>query len=174
MDNIIFALGWLGVFAPLALGAVGSIVGCARAGQAEIGLEAMKRAQAWIERTGVRAIEVDVWRMRGDLLLTLNGRRGANDHRRPTKDERPGTADGGPTAPPVTAETCFQRALEIAREQEARWLELRAALSLARLWGSHGRHDEARELLSGLYGRFTEGFDMPDLVEAKALLETLE
>jgi predicted ATPase len=71
------------------------------------------------------------------------------------------------------AEACFHRALEIAREQQGRWLELRASVSLARLWGARGRRDEARELLAGIYGWFTEGFDTVDLVEAKVLLEEL-
>jgi len=61
----------------------------------------------------------------------------------------------------------------LARAQQARWLELRAAVSLARLWRAHSRRDDARELLAGIYGWFTEGFDTLDLVEAKALLEAL-
>ena len=67
-----------------------------------------------------------------------------------------------------------RRALEIARRQQARWLGLRAAVSLARLWQAQGQRDEARELLAGIYGWFTEGFDTLDLVEAKALLAGLE
>ena len=71
------------------------------------------------------------------------------------------------------AEQLYNRALVLAREQEARSLELRAAVSLARLWREQGRTKEARELLAPLYGWFTEGFDTPDLVEAKALLDAL-
>ena len=81
---------------------------------------------------------------------------------------------GGPSSASGEAEACFHRALEVAREQRARWFELRTAVSLARLWRSQGRCDEARELLAGVYNWFTEGFDTPDLVEAKALLEALE
>jgi predicted ATPase len=62
----------------------------------------------------------------------------------------------------------------VAREQQARWLELRASVSLVRLWQAQGRHDEACELLRGIYGWFTEGFDTVDLTEAKALLAELE
>jgi predicted ATPase len=71
------------------------------------------------------------------------------------------------------AEACFQQALAVARRQQAKSLELRAAMSLARLWQRQGRRDEARQLLAEVYGWFTEGFDTADLQEAKALLETL-
>jgi len=125
---------------------------CAWAGQAEMGLVAMDQAQAWIERTGMRATEAEVWRVRGELLLMADR-------------FRSGDAD--------EAEACFDRALAVAREQQARWLELRASVSLARLWQAQGRREEARELLSGIYGWFTEGFDTVDLVEAKALLAEL-
>jgi predicted ATPase len=71
------------------------------------------------------------------------------------------------------AEACFQQALVIARRQQARSWELRAAMSLSRLWQPQGKHAEARELLASVYGWFTEGFDTADLQEAKALLEEL-
>jgi predicted ATPase len=71
------------------------------------------------------------------------------------------------------AETYFQHALDIARRQQARSWELRAAVSLSRLWQQHGKRDAARELLVPIYGWFTEGFDTADLQEAKALLEEL-
>jgi len=146
---------------------------CIWAGQAEMGLQAMDRTLAWIEQTGVRPLEAEVWRMRGELLLADGPDRSA----RP-----PRTACGGPPATlcgmPVRsrveeADACLRRALGIARGQEARWLELRAAVSLARLCQRQGRRDEARDLLAGVYGWFTEGFDTVDLVEAKALLEEL-
>jgi predicted ATPase len=122
---------------------------CAKAGQVETGLVAMDRAQAWIERTGVRVLEADVWRVRGELLLVD----------RPLR-----STDAG------EAEACFRHSLEMARAQEARWLELRAAVSLVRLWQVAGRRDEARELLGGIYGWFEEGFDTPDLQDAEELL----
>jgi class 3 adenylate cyclase/predicted ATPase len=71
------------------------------------------------------------------------------------------------------AEDCFGQAIAKARQQGARSLEIRAAASLARLWRDQGKRDEAHELLSPIYGRFTEGFDTPDLREAKALLDGL-
>ena len=71
------------------------------------------------------------------------------------------------------AEAWLQRALETARRQEAKSLELRAAISLAHLWQQQGKREEARELLAPIYGWFTEGFDTADLQEAKALLEEL-
>jgi predicted ATPase len=72
------------------------------------------------------------------------------------------------------AEACFQQAMEIARRQSAKALELRAAMSLSRLWQRRGKRREAQHLLAKVYGWFTEGFDTADLQEAKALLEELE
>jgi predicted ATPase len=71
------------------------------------------------------------------------------------------------------AQIYFERALAVARQQEAKSWELRAAMSMARLWRDQGRQDEARELLAPIYGWFTEGFDTLDLKEAKALLDDL-
>ena len=71
------------------------------------------------------------------------------------------------------AEACFQQALDVARCQQAKALELRAALSLARLWQGQGQRTPARELLAPIYGWFTEGFDTADLQEAQALLQEL-
>jgi predicted ATPase len=73
----------------------------------------------------------------------------------------------------AAAEEAFQIAITIARQQTARSFELRAAMSLARLWRDQGRPQQARELLAPVYGWFTEGFDTRDLKEAKALLEEL-
>jgi predicted ATPase len=69
------------------------------------------------------------------------------------------------------AEACFQQAIDIARRQQAKSLEIRAALSLSRLWQQQGQGQAACELLAPIYGWFTEGFDTSDLQEAKALLE---
>jgi DNA-binding SARP family transcriptional activator/tetratricopeptide (TPR) repeat protein len=140
---------------------------CARAAQPEMGLGAMDRAKAWMERTGVRAMEAEVWRMRGEMLLRA--------------DDRPSTMDDEDTESSAVhrlsssreAEACFQQALDVAREQRSRSFELRAAVSQARLWESQGRRAEARELLAGIYGWFTEGFDTLDLVEAQRLLDEL-
>jgi len=146
----------------------------ARAGQAERALLATNRALAWIEQTGVRLLEAEVWRTRGELLLRADEGRTTNDDKEPGAPSIVSHTNVGRPSPSGEAEACFQRALEVAREQEARWFELRAAVSLARLWQAQGRRDEARELLAGVYGWFTEGFDTVDLVEAKALLEELE
>jgi predicted ATPase len=77
----------------------------------------------------------------------------------------------GPKPDAAKAEAYFERALSVARHQQAKSWELRAAMSLARLWRSQGKVTEARELLAPVYGWFTEGFDTRDLKEAKALLE---
>jgi predicted ATPase len=76
-----------------------------------------------------------------------------------------------PDAP--NAETYFERALSVARQQQAKSWELRAGMSMARLWRDQGKRDEARNLLTPVYGWFTEGFDTLDLKEAKALLDEL-
>jgi predicted ATPase len=76
-------------------------------------------------------------------------------------------------ADPKGAEACFRPALAIARKQTAKWFELRAAMSLARLWQSQGKPKQARKLLGPVYGWFTQGFDTQDLKAAKALLEEL-
>jgi predicted ATPase len=78
-----------------------------------------------------------------------------------------------PHPDPAKAEESFRTALAIAREQGTRGYELRAATSLARLWGEQGRRGEARDLLAPVYGWFTEGFDTQDLKEAKRLLDEL-
>lgn len=74
---------------------------------------------------------------------------------------------------PKGAETCFRQALDVARHQQAKSLELRAAISLARLWHSQGKRQDAYGLLSPVYEWFTEGFDTADLKDAKALLDEL-
>ena len=71
------------------------------------------------------------------------------------------------------AEAYFERALTVAREQQAKSWELRAAMSMARLWRDQGKRDAARDLLAPVYGWFTEGFDTLDLKEAKTLLDEL-
>ncbi|MBN1180159.1 MAG: hypothetical protein JXD18_13190, partial [Anaerolineae bacterium] len=128
----------------------------AGAGQAGMGLQVIDRAMTWIEETGVRTLEAAVWRTRGELLLALT----------PSSSPKGGGEN-------EESEACFLHALEVARDQGARWLELRAAVSLARLWQAQGRRDQARELLAPIYNWFTEGFDAVDLVEAKALLAEL-
>ena len=79
-----------------------------------------------------------------------------------------------PETPQAEAEVWLQRALDVARRQEAKSLELRAAMSLARLWQSQGKRQDAYDLLSPVYGWFTEGFDTVDLQDANRLLEKLQ
>ena len=120
-------------------------------GQVEAGLPMLAEAFAHLNNTGERYYEAELHRLKGECLLAQT-------------DERCQERE---------AEECFQRALAIARRQQAKSLELRAAMSLARLWQQQGQRTEARALLAPLYGWFTEGFDTADLREAKALLEEL-
>jgi DNA-binding SARP family transcriptional activator/tetratricopeptide (TPR) repeat protein len=123
---------------------------CLLVGRPEAGLAAAEKGLALVERTGARPNEAELHRLRGELLLA-RGQEG---------DE-------------AEAERCFRRAIEQAQAGEQRRWELRATVSLARLWQRQGRRDEARGLLSGIYGWFTEGFDTAGLAEARALLEQL-
>ncbi len=121
----------------------------AHLGHPEDGLQALAEAQARVEQHKERWWEAEIQRLRGVLRLRQAG------------------------APQAEAETCFRQALDVARRQEAKSLELRAAMSLARLWQHQGKRTEARKLLAPIYNWFTEGFDTADLQEAKALLEEL-
>ena len=118
-------------------------------GQAEEGLAALEEALAAVDKTGERFYEAELYRLQGELLL-----------------DRSVEHD-------TEAEACFRHALDIARRQEAKSLELRAAMSLARLWQPQGKRKEAHDLLAPIYGWFTEEFDTADLQEAKTLLEAL-
>ena len=119
----------------------------ARAGQAEAALDLLSEALAAVEDMDERMFEAELHRIIGDALLSM---------------QRQGEA-----------EVEFTRALAIARQQQAKSWELRAAMSLARLWRDQGKPQQARELLAPVYGWFTEGFDTLDLKEAKALLDEL-
>jgi predicted ATPase len=121
----------------------------AQVGQTAEGLEALAEALATVAQSAARWWEAELHRLRGELLLQHS------------------------VASPEEAETCFQQALDVARRQEAKSLELRAAMSLARLWHQQDKRAEAKALLAPIYGWFTEGFDTADLQEAKALLEEL-
>jgi predicted ATPase len=124
------------------------------------GLSLLAEAQAVVAETEHRTFEAELHRLQGELLLKAEGR----EARR--KDEPPG----------VAAEACFQQAIAVAQRQEARSWELRATVSLARLWHSvqsQGKREEARQLLAEIYGWFSEGFDTADLQEARALLDAL-
>ncbi len=128
------------------------------AGQVEEGLASLSEAQATVDRTGERRYDTQLSFLKGTLLLGRISRRKKG-------------GDQGEKA--AEAEACFTCAVDIARRQQAKSLEMQAVLRLSRLWRQQGRRDEARELLATVYGRFTEGFDTADLKEAKALLEEL-
>jgi DNA-binding winged helix-turn-helix (wHTH) protein/predicted ATPase len=112
--------------------------------QSQEGLRVLEDALAITDRTGERYYEAELYRLKGELLLI----EGTNQ-----------------------VEQCFRQSIEIARRQEAKSLEVRASTSMARLYRDQGRREQARNLLSAIYGTFTEGFDSADLREAKALLD---
>ena len=117
--------------------------------QPEEGLHILAEALAVMDKNEERWWEVELYRLKGELLLA----RSAEQH--------------------TEVEACFCQALDIARRQQAKSLELRAATSLSRLWQQQGKRAEAYDLLAPIYGWFTEGFDTADLQEARALLEEL-
>jgi predicted ATPase len=118
-------------------------------GQPEEGLTVLVEALAIGDKTGDRHWEAELHRCKGELLLMQQGQKVGE------------------------AEECFREALDIARRQQAKSLELRAAMSLSRLWQQQGKQEEARQMLADIYGWFTEGFATADLQEAKSLLEEL-
>ena len=117
------------------------------AAQPEEGLDRLDEAAKLIDTTQERWSEAEMHRLRGTLLLSMRE--------------------------PTAAEDSFRRALAVARRQSARFWELRAATSLARLWRDQGKRVEARELIAPVYCWFTEGFATRDLKEAKVLLDEL-
>jgi predicted ATPase len=117
-------------------------------GQPETGLQVLAEALTEVATTEERWWEAELFRLQGALWLQLPS----------------------PNVP--QAEACFQQALQVARRQQAKALELRVALSLSRLWQQQGKSTEAYALLAPIYGWFTEGFDTADLQEAKAFLDT--
>jgi predicted ATPase len=118
-----------------------------KAGQIDAGLAALTEALALVEKNGECYYEAELHRLRGKFFLT----------------------QGVPDA--LQAASCFHQALEVARNQHAKSLELRAATSLARLWQQQGKRQDAYNLLAPVYHWFTEGFDTADLQDAKALLD---
>jgi predicted ATPase len=132
--------------APFHLMALAEVYG--KAGQPEEGLKRLAAADELVEKTGERWAEADMHRLRGSLLLSANGHDPAEDS--------------------------FNQALAVARRQNAKFWELRAATDLARLWRDQTKQDAARTLLKPIYGWFTEGFGTHDLQEARALLAELQ
>ena len=140
---------WLLGFPDSALADIGAkcLTRRARFGQSRFAL--LGEATNAVDTTGERWFEAEVYRLAGEIALKL------------------------PQSDSTKAQSYFEHALEVAREQQAKSWELRAAMSLARLWRDQGKVSEARELLAPVYGWFMEGFDTRDLKEAKALLEEL-
>ena len=120
------------------------------AGRPREGLEAVSEGLELVQRTGARIFEAEMRRLKGELLLM------------------------GDQSTVVEAARCFGDAIEVARRQGAKSLELRATMSLARLLTKQGRRDEARTMLAEIYNWFAEGFDTADLKDAKALLDELQ
>ena len=114
-----------------------------------MGLDVVRDALAVTQRTQSCYYDAELYRIRGELLLAHSA------------------------AEEKQAEACFQEALKVARNQSAKSLELRAAMSLSRLWQKQGKKLEAQTLLAEVYSWFTEGLDTADLKRAKALLEEL-
>jgi predicted ATPase len=133
-----------------------------RADQAEEGLSVVAEALAGVDKTGERCNEAELYRLKGQLTL----------QKFQVSSHQPQPLTSNPHAE-AEAEACFHTAIEIARKQEAKSLELRAVMSLSRLWQQQGKMAEAHQLLSEIYTWFTEGFDTKDLQEAKALLDEL-
>ncbi len=146
-----------------------SLAGLAEAygkmGQSEEGLTLLAEALALVDKTGERVGEAELYRLKGTLTLQQFNVQGSKFK---VTDPHSLTPD-----PQAKAEACFLKAIEIARRQSAKSLELRAVMSLARLWQQQGKQGEAHKLLSEIYNWFTEGFDTKDLQEAKALLDEL-
>jgi DNA-binding winged helix-turn-helix (wHTH) protein/tetratricopeptide (TPR) repeat protein len=140
-----------------------------KVGQVEDGFTVVAEALALIDKTGERVNEAELYRLKG--MLTLQSKTSFGQvsnklgHVRSPQHPTPSTQ--------AEAEACFQQAIDIAHRQSAKSLELRAVMSLSRLWQQQGKKEEAKQMLAEIYGWFTEGFDTKDLQEAKALLEEL-
>ena len=118
-----------------------------------------------MQNTGERFFEAECHRLTGELVLTSQVH-SAKTKARKNSDTRLQSAE-------AKAEEYFRQAIDLARRQRAKSLELRAVRSLSRLWQRQGKREEARQLLAEIYGLFTEGFETADLQEAKALLASL-
>jgi DNA-binding winged helix-turn-helix (wHTH) protein/tetratricopeptide (TPR) repeat protein len=143
---------------------------CTKTGAIEEGLKTL--AEALLGQGSVGEYEAELWRLKGELLLAQEIKR------QKAKGKGQKSASPNPRAqildPLGEAEACFLKAIEISRTQQAKSLELRATLSLGRLWQQRGKTLEAHQVLSAIYTWFTEGFDTKDLQEARSLLSQLE
>ena len=142
----------------------------ARQGREKEGLQTLTKGLKAVQRMGERRHEAELYRLKGQLTLEAGGWRlepGSSFPQAPNlKTQVPGEAVR-------KAEACFRKAIAVAQRQQAKSWELRATTSLARLWQSQGKRQEAFSILSDVYNWFTEGFDTRDLQEAKALIEEL-
>ena len=139
-----------------------------KAGQTAEGLTTLAEALAQVEKTGECYYEAELYRLAGKLSLRI----GEPETGR-TGDKEILSDSPIPPFPVSSPEEAFKKAIEIARKQQAKSLELRAVMSLSRLWQQQGKKEEAHQMLAEIYNWFTEGFDTKDLQEAKALLEKL-
>ena len=155
-----------------------------KTGQVESALQALTDAVAAVEQTEERTFEAELYRFQGELTLqqsqtsleqVSNKRLRQVESKSKQVETKSEDTDLRPLAPDPRgeAEACFLKAIDIARRQQAKSLELRATISLARLWQQQGRQHAAPAMLSEVYSWFSEGFDTPDLREAKTLLEEL-
>ena len=133
-------------------------------GQALEGLALIGEALTRVHTTGERLLEAELYRLQGELLQTSSLHRPVcTDTSLPTR----------PQTPDAEGEVSLQRAIKITRRQRAKSLELRAAMSLSRLWQQQGKQPQARQMLAQIYDWFTEGVATADLQDAKALLDAL-
>jgi predicted ATPase len=139
-----------------------------KSGQAEEGLRLSEEALGLVLRNGDASYFAEIHRIKGELLLM---RATGRDAASPARDGR-AVFEAGTNAV-AEAEGCFNESINIAQRQNAKSWELRAVMSLARLYQTQRRQDEARRLLTQIYPNFTEGFETADLREAKALLDAL-
>jgi class 3 adenylate cyclase/predicted ATPase len=137
-----------------------------KAGHVDQGLTVLTEALPILDQSGERRWEAELYRLKGTLTLQKFQVSSATC-------QVPQSVQSEARGLEAEAEAYFVKAIEIARKQQAKSLELRAVMGLARLWQRQGKHGEARQLLAEIYGWFTEGFDTADLQEAKALLEAL-
>jgi predicted ATPase len=145
---------------------------CGSCGQIEAGLCALEEALVAADQHAERFYEAELHRLKGELLLQTFAEAGLQPA--PTDIDRgnaTGIGETSQSSPQMEAEACFEKALDIARRQGAKSLELRAAMSRCRLWDQQGKGAEARQLLAEAYGWFTEGFETADLREARGLLK---
>jgi class 3 adenylate cyclase len=148
-----------------------------KVGETEEGLTTLTKALAAAHKNGERFYEAELYRLKGTLTLQSKASLGQVRDKSQASQGKfgvPNTQHPAPsTQAEAEAEACFLKAIEIARRQSAKSLELRAVMGLSRLWQQQGKKAEARQMLTETYNWFTEGFDTVDLKEAKVLLEEL-